>query len=290
MPAPGRRSALVTLALLLLEGTACGAPERLRSEREQALDLREVSGLAIGTLAGHGAIVLAVGDEARAVTLVPLVDGVPDTTRALAIALPLPEDPGGSQLEGVALVGERLWVLSEGPLGAMTELAIEGDVARVVRTGPLVVPPDHPIGAAWAADANLRGEGLVVDGERVLVAKQRDPAALIAFTFAGDRWTAGATWRVDTDELSDLARGPGGDLYTIGASTGLICRLGPLPDGGGDVACAQRWALPDKLGKGKTQWEGLAFLPDGRPLVAVDRKKSDTPNLAILPRLGTPTP
>jgi len=267
-------------------GAACGAtPERLVAEREAALALREVSGLATGELPGHGAVVLAVGDEARALTLVPLVDGVPDTSRALAIALPLPDDPSGSQLEGVALVDGRVWVLSEGPLASLTELALDGDVARVVRTGALVVPPEHPLSAAWAADPNLRGEGLIVERDRVIIAKQRDPAALIAFTFAGDRWIAGTSWRLETEDASDLARGPDGDVYLIGASSAVICRLGPLPASGGDVPCRGRWALPATLGKGKTQWEGLAFLPDGRPLVAVDRKKHDTPNLAVLPRL-----
>jgi len=272
-------------ALVLAAPSACGAPERLGAEATRTLALREISGLAAGTLPDRGLVVAAVGDEARAVTLAPLGADGPDLTRAVAVPLPLPELQGGSQLEAVAIARDHVFVLSEATTPTLTELALDASGARVVDSAPLEVRPDHPLAAAWNVDPNERGEGLVIEADHVLVAKQRSPAAIIAFTRQGDAWVAGTWWSVDAPDVSDLARGPDGAIYMIGAAAQSVCRLAALPAAGGAVACEGRWGLPDDLGKGKTQWEGLAFLPDGRPLVAVDRKKHDTPNLAILPRL-----
>lgn len=277
--------ALGPLLSLLCPGVACSAPERLRSTTEEALPLREVSGLARGVVDG-AEVLLAVGDEARAVTVVPLVKDLPDLARAREVVAPLPVEPGGSQLEGVAIGPDgHVWLLTEGEPPRLTELAIHGDQATLVSQGELVVPPGHELQIDWARKPNARGEGLVVEADRILVAKQKDPVALIAFHRDGARWVAGEWWSVAMNDLSDLARGPDGELYAVGADSQRICRLQRLTPNGGALRCEAHWSLPEALGHGEPRWEGLAFLASGAPVVAVDRKKSDTPNLAVLPLL-----
>jgi len=275
------------LGLVVMMMACGGTSARVAIDREEILALREVSGLAIGTVDGRQ-VIAAIGDEDYAVTLVPLVAGLPDTPNATTIDVPLPKQTGGSQLEGVAIADGHVWLLAEGA-ATLSEVEVADGKARILRSGALTFAPDHPLATAWHADPNHGGEGLVVDGARVLVAKQQDPTVIVAFTWQGDRWVGTTTWQVAMDDISDLARGPDGALYAIGARAGKICRFGPLPDGGGALACVRSWVMPAALGKGKTQWEGLTFLPDGRPLVAVDRKKHESPNLAVLPVLeGTP--
>ncbi|MFO0745947.1 MAG: hypothetical protein U1F43_09770 [Myxococcota bacterium] len=277
---------VLALNLTLGSQTACGAPERLTASQEEVLALREVSGLARGRVGG-AEVLLAIGDEARAVTVIPIVKDLPDVAAARSVAVALPVVKGGSQLEGVAIDARgHVWLLSEGEAPSLTEVVLDGDSASVVQRGELVVPAGHPLEIAWARDANARGEGLVVQEGRVLIAKQKDPTAIVAFTPSGDHWVAGTYWTVVAlDDLSDLAVGPDGAIFAIGARSERICRLAPLTPGGGEVRCEQHWTLPATLGNGSPHWEGLAFMDDGRPVVAVDRKKSDSPNFALLPLL-----
>lgn len=274
----------VIATILTLTPGACAATERPRPDAEAIVPLRELSGLAIRRTA-QGEELLAVGDEARAIVAIPLVDGRPDGTKARTIALPMPEEPGGSELEGVAVDADgKVWVLAE--RGEIRAFTVVDDIATEVWRRAIVVPSGHLLEAAWDRDPNTRAEGLAFRGGRVYIVKQRDPAALVELVPEGDRFALGSTWTLaDMDDASDLAV-VGDALFVIGAASEVICRLADPGVVAHRLPCAKKWPLPADLGTGKTQWEGLAFLADGRVLVGVDRKKTDRPNVALLPALA----
>ncbi len=274
--------------LALAVPTACGAAEqgpRPSSEREVVVPLRELSGLAVRTTPA-GQELLAVGDEAYALMVMPIENGEPNTTKARTIELPMPRQAGGSELEGVAVdASGNVWVLAE--RGEIFVYRLDGDSAVEVSHKPIVFAPDHPLATAWAGDPNARAEGIALVGKRVFILKQSGPAALIELIETPEAYIAGIARELsDMADASDLAVA-GNELMIIGADAAKICAV-PVPGEkgpGGPLPCTKTWSTPDKLGKGKSQWEGLAFLADGRVVVGVDRKKTDRPNVAVLPPL-----
>lgn len=268
--------------------TACSAADKPRPDSELIVPLGELSGLALRTLPAGGQELLAVGDEARAIVALPIEGGVPNPAKARHIALPMPEATGGSQLEAVAVdAAGNVWVLAEP--GEVYAYALDGDRATELWRKPIVFLPGHPLAAAWEADPNARAEGLAIVGRRVFIIKQSNPVALIELLVEPERLVAGLAHELtQMKDASDLA--PVGDeLFVIGARSAVICSL-PVPGEKGPadqarLGCTRTWPLPASLGKGKTQWEGLAFLEDGRVVVGVDRKKFDRPNIAVIPPL-----
>lgn len=268
---------------------ACSAADRPRSENELIVPLSELSGLAMRTLPTGGQELLAVGDEARAIVALPIESGVPNPDKARRIELPMPVVDGGSQLEGITVDADgTIWVLAES--GVIYAYELDGDRATEVWHKPIVFLPGHPLAAAWEADPNARAEGLARVGKRVFIVKQSAPAALVELLVEPERFVAGlAHTLADMEDASDL-QVVGDELFIIGARTELVCAIaipgekGPADKAGG-TTCRRTWPLPANLGKGKTQWEGLAFLPDGRVVVGVDRKKFDRPNIAVIPAL-----
>ena len=280
---------IANLALSASFTTSCSAADRPRSEQELIVPLSELSGLAMRTLPGGGLELLAVGDEERTIVALPIEAGVPNPDKARRISLPMPVVAGGSQLEGISVDSEgHVWVLAEP--GEVYVYELDGDQAKELWNKPIVFLPGHPLAASWEADPNTRAEGLALVGKRVFIVKQASPAALIELLVEPDRLVAGPSHTLaDMKDASDLAL-VGDELFIIGARTARICAIaipgekGPGDKAGG-TACRRTWRLPANLGKGKTQWEGLAFLPDGRAVVGVDRKKFDRPNIAVIPAL-----
>ena len=275
---------LPTLVSTLAVVTACSAAERPVAEHEMVVPLGELSGLAVRTV-GELSELLTIGDEAREIVAIPIASGLPSTAGARRIPLPLPPQAGGSELEGVAVAADgTVWVVVE--RGEVFAYSLDGVAARELWRKPIVFPPGHPLEAAWQADANRRAEGLALVGERVFIVKQSDPVALVELLPERDRLLAAAAWTLtDLDDASDVVPGASG-LYVLGARSEKICRLAvPTEAAAALLPCTKTWALPTSLGTGKTRWEGLAFLPDGRPVVAVDRKPIDRPNVAVLPLL-----
>ena len=106
------------------------------------------------------------------------------------------------------------------------------------------------------------------------------------------RFVALAIWRPDKilartcADFSDLEIGPDGYLYLLSDKSSTIARLDDLPAGGGTAALVDAWHLGNLDGKP----EALAFTPQGRPIVGLDRRKARRnlvllePAIAELPR------
>jgi hypothetical protein len=200
-----------------------------------------------------------------------------------------------SQLEGIAVDGAgTVALMREDPPSV---LLVDLEAGRVTARIPL-----HHGRAAWAdywADPASRGEGLLLlRGGRLLVVKEKDPAALIEFgphgsaargvsaedlLGPGDRWDAswtdvryealaawplGGTAAEALEDVSDLAVGSEGDLWLLSDQSRSLARVDlPLSAAGGRITeVAECWRLP----KGAEKPEGLAWLGDGRVLVVLD--------------------
>ncbi len=141
---------------------------------------------------------------------------------------------------------------------------------------------------------------MFLPGGHLLVAKEKDPSALIEFGPPGakplglerggalppgepwaiepgdHRYEALATWRPDKAlrracaDFSDLEVGPDGYLYLLSDKSDSIARLSNLRAPGGEATALATWRLGDLDGKP----EGLAFTPNGRAMVALDTRKA----------------
>ena len=272
------------------------------------IPLREVSGLALATWA-RGTFLVAVGDHGPDVSYATVGDAGSRPGDWQVVDLSELDRPPGAprvaQAEGIATDGDRLAVvLMEDPA---VLLVLDVPDRRLTNAYRLDAAGLSGLGS-WADDASSRGEGIVLlrDGH-VLVVKEKRPAGLVEFgppgatpkgvssasmhpageswpAPSGDRLDALAWWPVDDvlADVSDAAVGPDGRLYLLSDQTGAIGRVAlPLAPGSGAAATIERaWSLPSSVVKA----EGLAFLPDGSALVAVDRPDHGR-NIATLPPL-----
>jgi len=172
----------------------------------------------------------------------------------------------------------------------------------------LDMPDGHPLARSWTDPKGSHGEGAVfLPGAHLLVAKEKDPTALIEFGPPGDvaagfargqvlpagaewpigpgehRYVALATWLPDPGlakacaDFSDLEIGPDGYLYLLSDKSSTIARLDDLAAGGGAAALRDAWHLGDLNGKP----EGLAFTAQGHAIVGLDTRKPRK-NLVLL--------
>jgi hypothetical protein len=286
-------------------------------EVNQVVDipLLEVSALGYHTTGAETGVVVAIGDG-RGVLAISSVkrEGQawriqPNVWRTIPIQGTLRTE---SQWEGAAIDGAgRTVLLREAP----AELAVVDYSGAVVARGiHLTLPPGHALADVWKDPAS-GPEGVVLLGEsHVLITREKEPAAIIEFAGSvGDKshavrgqwlpqrtaWSlpdndlvAVATWFLADEatalgDISDAAVGPEGSLYLLSDRSAKIARvhLGALDKlSRFGIASAQRsW----RLGEEREEWkdaEGLAILPDGTALVALDRKKARK-NLLVLERL-----
>ena len=279
------------------------AHDRLSVYRIVDVPLREVSGICLGRGAGGDLTLLAIGDRvAVAAWFVQPEDDMAaldwqtaDVARIEGTRL-AEDDP---DIEAVCADGAgRVLLLQESPPRA--EL-IEPAARRVVASLALEIPGEDRLARAWADPAGSRGEGAaLLPGGHLLVAKEKDPAAIIEFGPSGaapvglarggalapgtswgiepgdHRYVALAVWWPDKSlrnacaDFSDLEIGPDGHLYVLSDKSGSIARLADLAPTGGPARALAAWALGDLDGKP----EGLAFTPNGRALVALDTRKA----------------
>jgi hypothetical protein len=280
-----------------------GSNRRLKARRVVDVPLKEVSGVCLRRGRGHKMSLLAIGDRVAVAALasLPRDDEEPLRWRTVNIARlagsRLPEDD--PQIEAVCADGAgRVLILQEAPPRA--ELA-DIEASRVVASFELEVPGRDALARSWSDPEGSRGEGAVfLPGGHLLVAKEKDPPALIEFgpprarsrglarggaLAEGARWpiragehryVALAVWRPDKalaracDDFSDLEVGPDGRLYLLSDKSESIARLQDLPAGGGAAELSMAWRLRGLEGKP----EGLAFTANGRAVVALDTRKA----------------
>jgi hypothetical protein len=277
--------------------------KRLKIYRVVDIPLEEVSGICLRWSSAGDTSLVAIGDRvALAAWFVQPSDDMASLDWHTAdvaglVGTRLPQDD--PQIEAVCADGAgRILLLQESPPRA--EL-IDPSERRVLASIALAIRGDGDLARSWADPAGSRGEGAVfLPGGHLLVAKEKDPSALIEFGPAGakpgglarggalppgDRWRIGpgdhryvalATWRPDNAlrkacaDFSDLEVGPDGHLYLLSDKSGSIARLSDLRAPGGEATALATWLLGDLAGKP----EGLAFTPNGRALVALDTRRA----------------
>ncbi len=264
--------------------------------------LKEVSGVCLRRGRDDEMALVAIGDRTALAAWVVLPHEdmgelhweTADVARLEGSRLP-EHDP---QIEAVCADGAgRVLLLQEAPPRVeLIDPAARRVVASVdLRSRATTTSP------AWADPEGSRGEGAVfLPGGHLLVAKEKDPPALIEFGPPGPRppgsarggalppgtgwaieegdhrYVALAIWRPDKAlakacaDFSDLEVGPDGHLYLLSDKSASIARLDDLPAGGGVATAMATWRLPHLDGKP----EGLAFTPNGRAIVALDTRKA----------------
>ena len=276
---------------------------RLRAYRVVDVPLREVSGICLRRGPANELTLLAIGDRAALVAwfvqpnddMASLDWQTVGIDRLEGTRLPV-DDPN---IEAVCADGAgRVLLLQESP--PRTEL-IDPLAHRVVASISLDIPGRDELSRSWADPAGSHGEGAVfLPGGHLLVAKEKDPPALIEFGPPGaapvglarggalppgeawpidpgdHRYVAIGTWWPDEGllgacaDFSDLEVGPDGRLYLLSDKSDSIARLADLSPGGGAASALATW----RLGSMKGKPEGLAFTPNGRALVALDTRKA----------------
>jgi hypothetical protein len=284
--------------------------DRLQARRLVDVPLQEVSGICSHRSKNGRMRLMAVGDRlAKIAWFFPprsnegQIDWHTRNIAELSGSLVPKHDP---QVEAICADGVgRIALLQETP--PRVEL-IDPKASKVVASIDLVVEGRGEVARAWSDPEGSRGEGMVLlpDG-RLLVAKEKKPAALIEFGRPGsqsrglirggalrdgERWpikkghhryVALAIWLPDKKldktcaDFSDLAIGPDGCLYLLSDKSATIAQLDDLPPGGGRAALLAAWRLGDLEGKP----EGLAFTPQGQAIVGLDTRKARR-NLVLL--------
>jgi hypothetical protein len=282
----------------------------LKVVRELEVPLREVSGICLQRGAGRRMSLIAMGDRAAKLAWAPIPrtkNGelewqIVNVSRLKGSSIPK-KNP---QVEAVCVDGSgRVLLLQESP--ARAEL-VDLDAMRVVASIELAIETRDDLADSWNDPDGSRGEGAVfLRGGHLLVAKEKDPSALIEFGPAGARsrgcgrssplasgarwpikegkhkFVALAVWRPDKalrkvcDDFSDMEVGPDDRLYMLSDQSESIARLDNLPSGGGQATVLASWRMSDLDGKP----EGLAFTADGRAAVALDKRKARN-NLVLL--------
>jgi hypothetical protein len=293
-----------------MEGKRKTSEGILRAYRMLDVPLREVSGISVRRGRSHEMSLVAVGDRVAKVAWLSLPHSDSGSldwrTRNVAkfSGSELPEDD--PQIEAISCDGAgRVLMLQETPPRAEF---VDLEASQVVASIELAVEGSSELADSWSDPEGSRGEGVVLlPGGHLLVAKEKQPAALIEFgppgsrpigLLGGGQLEDGAPWPIAEgrhafvaltvwfpDEMlaevcadfSDLEIGPDGRLYLLSDKSATIARLDELPAGGGMTTFAAAWQLDELDGKP----EGLAFTAEGRAIVALDTRKARH-NLVLL--------
>ena len=278
-------------------------------EQVLTIPIREVSGLCVHRPIDAAPRLVAIGDATQELAWAPLVPGnEPRWEVADLTALGMHDAGRGSQFEAIATDATGLvLILREYP--AVVHV-IDTGKRRLVRTIELAIRDQDGLRTPRARAASSLGEAMLpLQDGRLLVSKEKDPPLLFEFGPPGERpmgidgdrllgpddaWAvpegresrleALARWPLDPAlerrfrDISDVATGPDRRIYLLSDQSSRIVRLpASFPAPGEPVSADALW----KLGGAPAKAEGLAFLPDGRAIVALDEKKARK-NLLVL--------
>lgn len=225
-----------------------------------SIPLPEVSGLALGEGADGEPRLLAIGDRAARVAWASIADGLDDLRWHVTDLAPAAGSWfGGSdpQLEAIAADGHgHVLLVREHPNRAeLLDLEARRPLARVQLEMP-DTPDLGPLAASWRDPDGSHAEGVVLlRGGRLLVVKEKDPAALVEFGPVGE-----APWGFGPERW--LAPGESWDVAHESVTLAALAVWYPEP--------GLRRACPD-------------LLPDGDLLVACDRRR-EAENLFVVRR------
>ncbi|TDT14564.1 hypothetical protein BDK89_0119 [Ilumatobacter fluminis] len=281
-----------------------GKAARLALVERVDIPVVEVSGAAARTDADGRHHLLAIGDRTAEVAT-GIVDESGDISWRvvdLADVDAWPDMGDDSQFESIAADGTSIVAVmrEEPPVVLVADVAAKRFLCRIRLD-------DEPALVGMWDEENSRGEGLMfLRGGRLLVAKEKHPAALVEFAPAGaaargvgpdDILAPDERWEAPTPDdpngidvtfhavavwpLAGKAAKALGDVSAIGETDDLglwllsdqsrsVARLSldpPLPPEGGKVKHLDRVM---RLPKHSPKPEGLARLPDGRFLVCLD--------------------
>lgn len=284
----------------------------LAVQRAYELPLREVSGLG-QRVAPSGAArqLVAVGDEEFTIVLADFEGpaSIANVERFRLEEVVGKSASGGSQWEAAdGDASGRVFVLEETPPSVFV---LGPNVDDLLHTIDLSFEAAGTLTPGWSTSANVLGEGLVLlRNGHLLIAKEKDPPALMELGPAGDR-ARGTTasglvfptaaefpapagqrsqfhvlevWGLDTGEwgeiidISDIAVGPDERLYLVSDESHCIARLETdLAPSEARFTVTMVWRLPEDL----RQPEGLVLTDDLTPIVAIDRREP-TENVFVL--------
>lgn len=282
----------------------------VRAHPVGTIPLPEVSGLALGEGPDGQPRVLAIGDRAAHVAWAPLREGPEDLRwqvvdlAAAAGAWLQGADP---QLEAIAADGRgRVLLVREHPNRAeLLDLESRRSLSRIELEAPDSTDMRW-LTDSWNDPGGSHAEGVVLlRGGRLLVVKEKGPAAVVEFAAAGEsplgfgtqRWLApGEAWdvaggavtlracaawrpgpelRAACPDLSDAAVGMGLLLLLSDQGRAIAVVAPPRPGSpasSGELASGELAAdLLLRLSGIRDKPEGLVVLPDGDLLVACDR-------------------
>jgi hypothetical protein len=291
-------------------------PKKLRAQLVLDVPLREVSGICLRRGRNRKMALIAVGDRVAKVAWLRLPQrdlNSPEWQTIKLAAFSGSRFPRKHpQIEAICSDGAgRLLLLQETP--PRIEV-VDPEILAVVASIKLKVRGRDDLARSWSHPDGSRGEGMVLlPGGRLLIAKEKKPAALIEFGVrdsrskgfgqdgalgAGKRWpiregshefVALAVWYPDEKlaaacaDFSDLEIGPDGHLYLLSDKSASVARIGHLPAGGGSASLTAFWKLSGVKGKP----EGLSFTADGRAVVALDERKARRNLMLLKPAIAS---
>ncbi len=292
---------------------------KLKARAVGTIPLAEVSGLAHASGPGDDRVLIAIGDRAGVIAWAPVgtaTTGGPWETVLLGSGSGTRIEDGAAQLEAVAADGAGgVLLVQETPNRAefldVAQRRVVAEVTLSMPDGPGMAG-HRALRESWLDREGSHAEGAVLlRGGRLLVVKEKDPAALVEFGPAGEpalgfgpgrwlgpdeAWAVGegevdlvalAAWYPDESlatacpDLSDADVGTGGlvVLSDQGSAFALVAAHDPAGDPfAGEfsaVVVVRVRGLADKP-------EGLVVLPDGDVLIACDLRSGGSPNLFLV--------
>lgn len=300
-----------------------GKPKRLTLVERIDIPIVEVSGAAARTDADGRHHVLAIGDRTAEVAIGIVEessddsddDASPMSWRVVDLADvdAWPDMHGDSQFESIAADGTSIVaVMREEPA-----VVFVADVAARRLLCRIVLDDEPALVDLWDEE-NSRGEGLMfLRGGRLLVAKEKHPAALVEFAPAGtpargvgpddflgadERWAAPmpnpadgidvtyhavAAWPLAGKaakalrDVSAIGETDDDAIWLLSDQSRSVARLSldpPLPPEGGKI---EHLDGVMRLPKHSPKPEGLARLPGGRFLVCLDIPETEQNGLVV---------